>query len=200
MALFPAFLKLEGRRCLVVGAGPVAEEKIESLLHTGAKIQVVAPVATARVQSWAREKKIRWQRRTFRAADLAGAVIVVAATSSSALHSKIYRQARRRGVLCNSVDDPENCDFYYGAVVRRGDLQIAISTAGRSPALAQRLRKKLEQDIGVEYERFVTALGDRRKRLFAKSISPARRKALLHELASEISFKRFLRRLDASKK
>jgi precorrin-2 dehydrogenase len=200
MALFPAFLKLEGRRCLVVGAGPVAEEKIESLLHTGAKIQVVAPAATARVQSWAREKKIRWQRRTFRAADLAGAFVVVAATSSSALHSKIYKQARRRGVLCNSVDDPENCDFYYGAVVRRGDLQIAISTAGRSPALAQRLRKKLEQDIGVEYERFVTILGDRRKRLFAKSISPARRKALLHELASEISFERFLRRLDASKK
>jgi precorrin-2 dehydrogenase/sirohydrochlorin ferrochelatase len=200
VALFPAFLKLQGRRCLVVGAGLIAEEKIESLLHAGARIQVVAPAATERVQSWAREKTIRWQPRKFRSSDLAGAFVVIAATSSSALHAQIYKQARRRGVLCNSVDDPENCDFYYGAVVRRGDLQIAISTAGHSPALAQRLRKKLEKDIGIEYERWVTRLGAARKRLFAKSISPARRKALLHDLASEISFERFLRSRRASKK
>jgi precorrin-2 dehydrogenase/sirohydrochlorin ferrochelatase len=197
---FPAFLKLQGRRCLVVGAGPIAEDKIESLLHAGATIQVVAPAATERVQAWARQKKIRWQPRSFRSADLAGVFVVIAATSSSALHAKIYKQARRRGVLCNSVDDPENCDFYYGAVVRRGDLQIAISTAGNSPALAQRLRKKLEKDIGVEYERWVTTLGAARKRLFGKTISPARRKALLHALASEISFEKFLRSRRASKK
>ena len=200
MPLFPAFLKMQGRRCLVVGAGPIAEEKIESLLHAGATIQVVAPAATELVQAWAREKKIRWQPRRFRSADLAGAFIVIAATSSSALHAKIYKEARRRGVLCNSVDDPDNCDFYYGAVVHRGDLQIAISTAGHSPALAQRLRKKLEKDIGVEYERWVTSLGAARKRLFAKTISPARRKALLHVLASEISFEKFLRSRRASKK
>jgi precorrin-2 dehydrogenase len=200
VSLFPAFLKLQGRRCLVVGAGLVAEEKIESLLHAGARIRVVAPAATERVQSWARRKKLRWQPRTFRSTDLAGVFVVVAATSSSALHAQIYKQARRRGVLCNCVDDPARCDFYYGAVVRRGDLQIAISTAGHSPALAQRLRKKLEKDIGVEYERWVTTLGAARKRLFAKSISPERRKALLHDLASEISFKRFLRSRHASKK
>jgi precorrin-2 dehydrogenase / sirohydrochlorin ferrochelatase len=198
--LFPAFLKLQGRRCLVVGAGLIAEEKIESLLRAGARIQVVAPAATKRVQSWAREKTIRWQPREFRSADLAGAFVVIAATSSSALHAKIYKQARRRGVLCNAVDDPDNCDFYYGAVVRRGDLQIAISTSGHSPALAQRLRKKLEKDIGIEYERWVATLGAARKRLFAKSISPARRKALLHDLASEISFERFLRSRRASTK
>jgi precorrin-2 dehydrogenase / sirohydrochlorin ferrochelatase len=198
--LFPAFLKLQGRRCLVVGAGLIAQEKIKSLLHAGASIQVVAPAATERVQSWARAKKIRWQPRTFRSADLAGVFMVIAATSSSALHAKVYKQARRRGVLCNSVDDPDNCDFYYGAVVRRGDLQIAISTAGHSPALAQRLRKKLEKDIGVEYERWVTTLGAARRRLFSTSISPARRKALLHDLASEISFEKFLRSRGASKK
>jgi precorrin-2 dehydrogenase/sirohydrochlorin ferrochelatase len=200
MPLFPAFLKLQGRRCLVIGAGPIAEEKIQSLLHAGARIQVVAPAATERVRSWARAKQIRWQPRTFRSADLAGAFVVIAATSSSALHAKIYRQARRQGVLCNCVDDPDNCDFYFGAVVRRGDLQIAISTAGHSPALAQRLRKKLEQDIGIEYERWVTTLGAARRRLFAKSISPARRRALLHALASEISFERFLHRRGARKK
>jgi len=200
MALFPAFLKMAGRRCLVVGAGPVAEEKIEGLLHTDAKITVVAPDATARVQSLARARKIRWQRRTFRPADLSGTFVVIAATSSPKLHAEIFRRARRLGVLCNSVDDPENCDFYYGSVVRRGELQIAISTAGHSPALAQRLRKKFEKQIGAEYERFVTTLGAARKRLFAKSLSPARRKALLHELASEISFRKFQQKRSASKK
>ncbi len=200
MALFPAFLKMAGRRCLVVGAGPIAEEKIESLLHTDAQITVVAPVATERVQGWARARKIRWQRREFRATDLSGAFMVVAATSNSKLHAKIFRKARQLGVLCNSVDDPANCDFYYGSVVRRGELQIAISTAGHSPALAQRLRKKLEKEIGAEYERFVTTLGAARKRLFAKSISPERRRALLHELASEISFETFLRKRRASEK
>jgi len=98
------------------------------------------------------------------------------------------------------VDDPAHCDFYYGAVVRRGELQIAISTGGHSPALAQRLRKELEQEIGAEYEQWLKKLGAARKRLFAKTISPVRRKSLLHRLASEISFEKFLRRRNASKK
>ena len=200
MPLFAAFLKLAGRRCLVVGAGPVAQEKIESLLRAGAKISVVAPAATPRVQVWARAGKIRWQRRRFRSNDLAGMFLVVAATSSPKLHGEIFQQARRRGVLCNSVDDPAHCDFYYGAVVRRGDLQIAISTGGHSPALAQRLRKKLEKQVGAEYQRFVARLGAAREKLFAKPISAARRKELLHALASEMSFQKFLRRRRASKK
>ena len=200
MPLFPAFLKLEGRRCLVVGAGRIAEEKIESLLRAGGKIEVVAPEGTGRVRAWSRTRKIRWQQRRFRAADLRGAFLVVAATSSPKLHAQIFRRARRIGVLCNSVDDPAHCDFYYGSVVRRGELQIAISTGGHSPALAQRLRKKLEKEISAEYERFVTTLGAARKRLFAKTMTPARRKQLLHELASEISFERFLRKRRASKK
>jgi precorrin-2 dehydrogenase / sirohydrochlorin ferrochelatase len=200
MPLFPAFLRLEARRCLVVGAGPVAEEKIESLLHARGKITVIAPEATERVQSWARAKKIRWYRRKFLAADLTGPFLVIAATSSPKLHAQIFKQARRLGVLCNSVDDPAHCDFYYGSVVRRGELQIAISTGGHSPALAQRLRKKFEKELGSEYERFVTTLGAARERLFAKSMPPARRKALLHALASEISFEKFLRKRRASKK
>src|SRR5271169_3551817 len=113
MTLFPAFLKLEGRRCVVVGAGPVAEEKIPSLLRAGAKVRVVAPQATERVQIWARAKKIIWERRAFRSEDLAGAFLVIAATSSALLHARIQAQARRRGVLCNAVDDPEHCDFFY---------------------------------------------------------------------------------------
>jgi precorrin-2 dehydrogenase/sirohydrochlorin ferrochelatase len=200
MPLFPAFLKLAGRQCLVVGAGLIAQEKIESLLRAGAKVRVIAPDATDSIRSWARAKKIRWESRKFRLSDFKGVFLVVASTSSPALHKKIYRQARRLAVLCNVVDDPAHCDFYYGAVVRRGELQIAISTGGHSPALAQRLRKKLEQEIGAEYEHWLENLGAARKRLFAKSLSPARRKALLHGLASEISFEKFLRHRKARKK
>jgi len=194
MILFPAFLKLEGRRCLVVGAGPVAEEKIEGLLRAGADIRVVAPHATARIRAWARAKKIRWEERKFRPLNLAKVFLVVAATSSRALHAQIYREARRRAVLCNVVDDPKHCDFYYGSVVRRGALQIAISTAGHSPALAQRLRKKIEREFGEEYELWLEDLGKARKGLFGKAISPRRRRALLHRLASQASFEDFVRR------
>jgi precorrin-2 dehydrogenase len=194
MILFPAFLTVAGRRCVVVGAGPVAEEKIEGLLRAGADVRVVAPEATRRVRELARKKKLRWDERAFRASDLGGAFLVVAATSSPSLHAHIYRLARRRGVLCNVVDDPEHCDFYYGSVVRRGELQIAISTGGHSPALAQRLRKKMEKEFGAEYEEWLKELGKIRKQLFAKKIAPKRRRALLHRLASEASFEEFLGR------
>jgi precorrin-2 dehydrogenase len=194
MILFPAFLKIAGRRCLVVGAGPVAEEKIEGLLRAGAEVRVVAPEATRRIGDLARKKQIRWDDRVYRASDLSGAFLVVAATSSPSLHAQIYRQAQRRGVLCNVVDDPEHCDFYYGSVVRRGMLQIAISTGGHSPALAQRLRQKLEEEFGAEYEDWLKELGKIRRRLFAKQITPERRRTLLHQLASEASFEDFLRR------
>ena len=193
MNLFPAFLKLAGRRCLVVGAGRVAEEKISGLLHAGADVRVVAPQATSRVRAWARSRKIRWETRDFRPSDLGGVFLTVAATSSPALHRKIYAAAQRRGVLCNVVDDPAHCEFYYGAVVRRGALQIAISTGGRSPALAQRLKKQLEKELSAEYERWLEELGEARRELLARVKSPQRRRALLHELASPSSFEKFLR-------
>lgn len=194
MPLFPAFLKLAGRRCLVVGAGHIAEDKISSLLLAGGEVHVVAQRATSRVRSWARAKKIELQLRPFLPDDLAGAFLVVAATSSRALHQKIYLLAHRRGILCNAVDDPLYCDFYYGAVLRRGDLQIAISTGGHSPALAQRLRKQLAREFGPEYEAWLREIGELRKQLFAnKSIPAAPRKAELHRLASDASFKKFQR-------
>ena len=194
MILFPAFLKLAGRRCVVVGAGRVAQGKIEGLLQAEAEVRVVAPHATRRIQSLARAGRLRWDARGFRGSDLSGAFVVIAATSSRALHARIYKEAVRRGVLCNAVDDPEHCDFYYGAVVRRGSLQIAISTGGSSPALAQRLRKRLEGEFGAEYKRWLEELGAARKQLFEKAIPSKRRKALLHRLASKLLFEGFLRR------
>lgn len=194
MLLFPVFLKLAGRRCLVVGAGRVAEEKIEGLLRAEADVCVVAPSATRRIRTWARAGEIRWKARTFRSSDLVGTFLIVAATSSPGLHAQIHKQATRRGVLCNVVDDPEHCDFYYGAIVRRGWLQIAISTGGLSPALAQRIRKQLERKFGPEYEDWLKEIGAIRQQLLAKPGSPAWRRALLHGLASEASLDEFRRR------
>jgi precorrin-2 dehydrogenase/sirohydrochlorin ferrochelatase len=200
MPLFPAFLKLSGRRCLVIGAGRVAEEKIESLLQAEAEIRVVAPSATERVRAWSRADKIQWEARKFRSSDLKGIFLAVAATSSPALHARIFREARQRRVLCNVVDDPAHCDFYYGSVVRRGSLRIAISTGGHSPALAQRLRKQIEREFGDEYERWIEELGAARRKLFKKTISAERRRALLHRLASQKSFEQFLRRQKRNRK
>jgi precorrin-2 dehydrogenase / sirohydrochlorin ferrochelatase len=191
MKLLPLFVKLEGRRCLVVGAGTIAESKISGLLDTSAQVRVVAPKATAEVRSWARAGKIEWQQRGFKPADLDGAFLVVAATSSTQVHEQIFVEAQRRGVLCNIVDVPQLCDFYYPAVVRRGALQIAISTTGQSPALAQRLRKQLERQFGPEYGEWLKAIGEARGRMRGKSLNAEKRKLLLHEMASEKAFESF---------
>lgn len=183
MTLFPMFLKLEGRRCLVVGADTVGQPKIESLLLAGAKVLVIAPRATPRVRALALSKQIVWRKREYISSDLANVFLVVAATDSPSLHQKIYRLAQRRGVLCNSVDDPARCDFFYPAVVRRGPLQIAISTSGSSPALAQQLRRQLEKQFGAEYAAWVERLGEARRMLFTNRMTTKRRRRLLHRMA-----------------
>ena len=183
--LFPMFLKLEGRPCLVVGAGTVAEGKIGSLLLAGATVRVVAPQANAAVLEWARTGVIRWEAREFSPLDLDNVFLVIVATSSNEVNESVFREAQRRDVLCNVVDHPQHCDFYYPAVVRRGQLQIAISTAGESPALAQRLRRELEIQFGPEYESWVEQLGKARSELFARDINPEERRRRLHELASQ---------------
>jgi precorrin-2 dehydrogenase/sirohydrochlorin ferrochelatase len=188
MSLFPIFLKLEGRRCLVVGAGKVGEPKIRSLLVAHAEVLVVAPEATETVQGWAESGAITWNRRGFESSDLGGAVLVIAATSSAVVNQMVFVEAQLRGILCNSVDDPEHCDFFYPAVVRRGDFQVAISTAGHSPALAQRLRSELEEQFGPEYAGWVSELGKVRQELFAIEMSSEKRKRILHELASREAF------------
>jgi siroheme synthase-like protein len=188
MSLFPLFLKLEGRRCLVVGGGSVAQSKIRGLLDSGANVRVIAPEANAVVKEWARTGLITWETRSFEAADLDGTVLVIAATSSSDVNETIFREARQRNVLCNAVDDPKHCDFYYGAVVRRGQLQVAISTEGQSPALAQRIRRELEAQFGPEYAGWVEKLGQIREKLFASGIDAESRRQLLHELASGDAF------------
>jgi len=198
--LFPMFLKLSERPCLVVGAGTTAETKIASLLEAGGRVRVVAPEATPQVRSWAESHTVEWHQRPFQPSDLEGMFLVVAATSSTELHERIFELATRRGVLCNIVDVPALCDFYYPSVVQRGALQIAISTAGQSPALAQRLRKQLEDQFGPEYEEWLAQLGASREKLHSSKMDPEERKRLLHEEASEGAFEAFLRGPTRSKR
>src|SRR5688572_13539470 len=183
MSLFPIFVKLEGRPILLVGAGPVAESKIAALLSAGAAVTVVAPTATRGIQKLAEDGKIFWHQRVFDSRDLDGMTLVVAAVPKE-IAGLIYEEAQVRGVLVNSVDDPDNCDFYYPSVVTRGDFQIAISTAGHSPALAQRIRIELEQQFGPEYADWVQQLGAARTDLFATEMDPEVRKQKLHEMAA----------------
>jgi precorrin-2 dehydrogenase / sirohydrochlorin ferrochelatase len=183
MSLFPIFLKLEGRKCLVVGAGKIGESKIRSLLVSRANVHVVAPWATPTVTAWDRAGVLQWSAREFQLSDLDGVFLVVAATSISSVNDVVYREAQARGALCNVVDVPERCDFYYPAVVRRGDLQVAISTGGRSPALAQKLRRDFEQQLAPGYAGWLERLGSFRRKLFALRLDPGKRRAILHAAA-----------------
>jgi precorrin-2 dehydrogenase/sirohydrochlorin ferrochelatase len=171
-----------------VGAGNVGEPKIAGLLETGARIRVVALRATSLVREWAQAGKIELDLRPFSVEDLDGVFLVVVATASRSLNERVYREAQRRGVLCNVVDVPDLCDFFYPSVVRRGDLQVAISTAGKSPSLAQKLRQQLEKQFGPGYESWVTELGETRQLILASDLDKARKLELLHSLASREAF------------
>jgi precorrin-2 dehydrogenase/sirohydrochlorin ferrochelatase len=183
-SLFPMFLKLQGKRCLVVGAGNVGEPKIEGLLDTGARIHVVALQASPAVREWERAGKIELELRAFTTDDLRDVFLAVVATSSRTLNERIYHEAQVRGVLCNVVDVPDLCDFYYPSVVRRGDLQIAVSTAGQSPSLAQKIRQQLEKQFGPGYAAWVAELGETRKLILASPLDKQQKLDLLHSLAS----------------
>jgi precorrin-2 dehydrogenase / sirohydrochlorin ferrochelatase len=182
-ALFPAFIKLAGRNCVVVGAGSVAESKITSLLECGAQITVVAPRASEAIEQLAAARQIRWFPRKFAAGDLARAFLVIAATSDPTVNRAVFLEAESRGILCNSVDDPPNCDFYFPAVVRRGPLQVAISTSGESPALAQRIRREIEESLDEPVGEWVEKVGETRREILASVAPTEDRKKLLHRLA-----------------
>lgn len=191
-ALFPMFVKLAGRRCVVVGGGALAESKIESLLASGAAVTVVSPSLTEVLKRRWEANVLGWVARKFAAGDLDGAFLVIAATADEAVNEFVYREADRGGILCNAIDQPSRCHFYFPAVVRRGDLQIAISTNGLSPSLAQRLRKQFEHEFGPEYGDWLRWLGLVRETLMQRRVDFATRKRLLAYVASRESFDRWL--------
>lgn len=192
MTLFPAFLKLHDRPVLVVGGGAIAGSKIPSLLQAGARVTVVSPELTRQLVQSVRNREIDWLPKAFEPDDLSGKFLVVAATSLRDLNESVYREADKRNILCNAVDDLDHCHFYYGSIVQRGDLQIAISTNGKSPALAQRLRKELEEQFGPEYAAWLDWLGAAREVLRAQSTDAETTRRWLHLLASPQMLEHFL--------
>lgn len=184
MDLFPIFLKLEGRRVLIVGAGNVGLEKILSLSTSGADLLVVAPTAIEAVKELALADTLTWEERPFAEEDVLVADLVIAATDNPAVNAAVFQAARRSGTLCNSADDPPNCDFYFPSIVRRGKLQIAISTAGESPALAQQLRREIDAALPADMGPTLDALGRLRREVIAAVPPGEQRKELLHTLAN----------------
>lgn len=191
---FPMLVRLTGRKCLVVGSGKIAADKAAGLLIHGAQVEVVGPRAVLRIQELVRKGRIVWRRRKFSPRDLDGAFLVVAATNSSIINQSVFRACNARGILCNAVDDPAHCDFYYAAVVRRGSLQIAISTNGQSPALAARLRRELEKQFGPEWNDWVEHVGKLRREILGKRMSAKARRERLLKIASPDEFEEFVRR------
>lgn len=192
LAFFPVMLRLQDRKCLVVGGGEVASAKIRGLLHHGARVVVVSPRAIPHIQQRARVGSIVWRRRAFSARDVEGSFLVIAATNCSPVNQAVFRACCKRGVLCNAVDDPEHCDFFYPAVVRRGPLQIAISTNGSSPALAARLRRELETQFGPEWGDWVRHIGRMRRELLRKEMPVKTRRRRLLKMAGAEAFTAFL--------
>jgi siroheme synthase-like protein len=183
MSLLPIFVKLTGRPCLLVGAGEVALQKIASLLAAEARLRVVAPQIRPEISALAREGKIEILEREYTDSDLDNTFLVIAATDNPAVNAAVYRGAVERNILCNSVDDPPHCDFYFGSIVSRENLQIAISTAGESPALAQRLRREIDEQLPADLGPWLRNLGELRREVLAVHPAGEERKLLLHQLA-----------------
>jgi precorrin-2 dehydrogenase/sirohydrochlorin ferrochelatase len=183
MSLFPAFLKLKNRRCLVVGAGEIAWSKITSLLDAEAEVHVIATEARDEVHVLAAQGRVHLELREYHPSDVSGNFLVIAATDNLAVNASVYRDAEDRNILCNAVDDPPNCDFYFGSIVRRGDLQVVISTAGESPALAQRLRREIDALLPHDLAPWLSDLGQLRREVLQLYPAGDERKRLLHTLA-----------------
>jgi precorrin-2 dehydrogenase/sirohydrochlorin ferrochelatase len=162
---YPLALDVEGRRCLVVGGGRIAADKVDGLLAAGAAVVVVSPSVLPRVAALAGSGEIEYHTRPYRSGDLDGVFLAYGATDNLELNARITADARAAGVLVNAVDDPPNCDFYAVAVVRRGDLQIGISTNGHSPAFARWLREDLDSLLPQEYADLLAVLSEVRREI-----------------------------------
>lgn len=183
MPLLPIFLNLAARRCLLVGAGNVALEKIGTLLSTGLDLRVIAPKVHEAIRQLAEAGKLQLEERPYEPADLDGNFIVIAATDSPETNAAVYQGCVDRNIPCNSVDDIPNCDFFFGSIVRRGALQIAISTGGESPAVAQRLRREIDAQLPEDLGPWLENLGELRREVLAGHPRGEARKSLLHQLA-----------------
>ncbi len=184
MGYTPIFLDVTGRECVVVGGGEVAARKVESLLEAGARVSVVSPRLSPSMEAIVARGVVTHIARNYARGDIRGCVLVYAATDDPKLDRELAAEARALGIPINVVDVPELCTFIAPAVVKRGALQIAISTAGASPAFAARLRRELEDQFGAEYALTLEVLRAARRMLHADEVDPAERMRRLSELAN----------------
>jgi precorrin-2 dehydrogenase / sirohydrochlorin ferrochelatase len=182
MRYYPVNLDIQKRACLVIGGGGVGTRKVKTLLDCGAVVTVISPRVSAQLQEMATAGLIILEKRAYRAADLEGKFLVIGATDDQALNRRIHADAEALNTLCNIADRPEICNFILPAIVNRGDLVLAISTSGKSPAYAKILRKDLETQFGEEYEPFLFLMGAIRDRLLSKKHEPEAHKPLFNKL------------------
>lgn len=180
--LFPAFLNLANKNCLIIGGGKVAERKVRDLLDYDARITVISPGAENNIKHWANQGIITWKPRGFQVTDLDGVFLVFLATDDRNLNHQVVSLCRNQQILVNAVDDPPNCDFYVPSVIRRQSLAIAISTEGKSPLFARKMREELEQLITAEYGEFVEILGEQRELIKTQVADITKRKEILVSL------------------
>ncbi|MFH0873197.1 MAG: bifunctional precorrin-2 dehydrogenase/sirohydrochlorin ferrochelatase [bacterium] len=176
---YPMMMNLSQRRCLVIGGGAVAERKVASLLEAGGLVILVSPNVTPRLAAMATTELIHHLPRRYRRGDLRGAFLCVVATNDRRLQKQIWKEAKEQGVLANIADSAEACDFLVPSYFRRGDLLVSISTAGKSPALAKRIRRDLEGRFGREFEVLLEVLTSLRPRILEEVKDPKRRRSIL---------------------
>jgi len=182
MMFYPVYLNLKGKRAVVIGGGEVAERKAGSLRDTGATIVVISPDVTPHLASLARENRIELHQRPYAPGDCAGAALVLSATNDPAVSRAVWQEASAAGILVNTADEPALCDFIMPAVIRRGDLTIAISTGGASPALAARLRERFSRILGPEYGQLLRMLAEARPEIRRRVRGEEDRRALHYRI------------------
>jgi precorrin-2 dehydrogenase/sirohydrochlorin ferrochelatase len=170
LASYPMFLNISGKRCVVIGGGQVARRKVRTLLEHGASVEVISPDLCPELNKLVETGEVKVLRRRYQAGDLPGAFLVIAASDDSEINRQVVKEAKGKSVLVNAVDDPENSDFIAPSSVRRGDMTIAISTTGRSPALARKIRTRLEKEFGDEYASLVNLIAEVRTEVKRRGI------------------------------
>lgn len=184
MKYYPIYLDIKGKKCIVIGGGKVAERKVFSLLNAGARITVISPDVTSKLDKMAWNGKIDLLKRPYRKGDLKEALLVYATTDDKVANTRISEEAEKKGILLNVADNPDGCDFIVPSVVERGSLSIAISTGGSSPALAKKLRLEMEERYGEEYAVFLDIMAAIRRKLLTKGTENDKNRKVFNKLAS----------------